>query len=807
MLNIHRNCFAIETTLIVMKISSALSLALAASLAFVSCGNNDDNQFWSASGGKFQRGYKTYDYYIGTNMWYGPLLASDTYAAAPERLETELDSLKSLGITNLRVLVGADGEAGTKSKVEPTLQTGPGVYDEKVFVGLDRFLVELGKRDMSAVLYMNNSWEWSGGYGQYLGWTGDEVIIPADVSWGEYCDYASRFITNEKAKGLFKEHVKNVVTRVNTVTGKPYTEDPAIFSWQICNEPRCFVKTPEVKEAFATWLCETAAYIKSLDPNHMVSTGNEGMFGCELDMDLYRKIHSDPNIDYLTIHIWPYNWQWVKADSLTETLPVALKKTDNYIDQHIRLAEELGKPLVIEEFGFPRDSFAFKKGTPVTARDTYYTHIFSRLEQSARHGGVFAGVNFWTWGGIANQNPEHIYWQKGDDYCGDPAQEQQGLNSVYLSDESTIGLILDFNTRLAKIKPDESGRKSAKALISKLSKLSKEGKVLYGHQDDVFYGHNWKLDAIPENGFIRSDIRETSGQYPAILGMDLGGIEMGDGKNLDGIPFDMMKAAAEQHYAKGGILTFSWHARNPLTGGDAWDISSDRTVDYVINGEGQELFKEWLTRLADFLESIKGLDGKPAVVIFRPWHEHTGSWFWWGQDLCTSKQYKALWERTYDYLTYHRNLTNIVWGYSPSGVTTEEEYMERYPGDRLVDILGADIYEYPGKNEPIEAGNERYQAQLRRTFDVMKKIATGHDKLMALTETGLESLKYSHWWTETLLPIMKEYPIAYVLTWRNAWDKPEHFYAPYPDFADAEDFVRFAEDETILLLDGLNNQK
>ena len=359
-----------------------------------------------------------------------------------DRLRAELDSLKALGMTNLRVLVGADGHPGVKSKVEPTLQTEPGVYDENVFVGLDRFLAELGRRDMSAVLYLNNSWEWSGGYGQYLEWAGEGTPpSTVDTPWSEYQAHNSRFITNDSAKTMFARHIEKVVSRVNTVTGKPYRDDPAIFSWQIGNEPRCFSSSDSVKSEFAGWLRESAALIKSLDPNHMVSSGNEGYFGCEMDMDLFRKIHSCPDIDYLTIHIWPYNWSWVSADSLAEKLPAAIRNTDEYIDSHIAVAEELGKPLVVEEFGFPRDGFRFAKGTPVTSRDAYYSHIFSRLEKSFREGGALEGLNFWTWGGMAGQSPDSIYWRPGDDYCGDPVQEQQGLNSVYLTDVTTTALI------------------------------------------------------------------------------------------------------------------------------------------------------------------------------------------------------------------------------------------------------------------------------------------------------------------------------------------------------------------------------
>ena len=423
-----------------------LILSLLAVPAFMSCcADAGDSGFFRARDGMFipAEGYSGENvfYYIGTNLWYGAVLGSDTESGDRERLAEELDSLKSLGVTNIRVLAGGDGPAGIPSQIEPSLQTAAGVYDEKVFQGLDWLLSELGKRKMTAVVYLNNAWEWSGGYARYLEWAGaGDAVLPSVAGWPAYMEYASQFVTNDRAKELFAAHVRTVISRINTVTGIPYKDDPSIFSWQIANEPRCFSADEDVKTAFADWLWETAALIKSIDPNHMVSTGSEGTWGCENDTDLYEKIHSCPDIDYLTAHIWPYNWSWAKQETLAEDLAEAIRKTDEYIDAHIASAEKLGKPLVIEEFGFPRDGFRFLKGTPTAARDTYYAHIFDRVKSSKEKCGVLAGANFWGWGGMAEQSGDE-YWKPGDDYCGDPAQEQQGLNSVYAADSSTVGMI------------------------------------------------------------------------------------------------------------------------------------------------------------------------------------------------------------------------------------------------------------------------------------------------------------------------------------------------------------------------------
>ncbi len=395
--------------------------------------------------GQFVRDGKPY-YFVGANFWYGAILGSEGEGGNRERLHKELDFLKSIGINNLRVLVGADGENGIKTRVEPSLQVAPGVYNDTILAGLDYFMNELRERDMTAVLYLNNSWEWSGGYSVYLQWSGHgEAVVPAVDGWPAYMEYVKQFPQSDSAKALFANHVNYIVSRTNRYNQIKYVDDPTIMSWQIGNEPRAF--SDENKEPFARWMADVAAQIKSLDPNHMVSSGSEGSWGCEMDMSLFEKIHADPNINYLNIHIWPYNWSWVKADSLTELLPRAKENTKKYIDDHMVIARKYSKPIVLEEFGFPRDGFSFSKEAPTTARDEYYRYVFDLIRQDRESGGLFAGCNFWAWGGFAGQNPGHVFWEKGDDYTGDPAQEQQGLNSVFATD-STIEIIKAENRKL-----------------------------------------------------------------------------------------------------------------------------------------------------------------------------------------------------------------------------------------------------------------------------------------------------------------------------------------------------------------------
>ena len=382
-------------------------------------------------------------YFMGANMWFAAILASEGEGGDTLRLFKELDFLKELGVNNIRVLVGAEGERGVHSKIEPILQPAPGVYNDTLLRGLDRLMVELEKRGMMAVLYLGNSWEWSGGYSQYLMWSGAEIApIPAISGWHPFRDYVSRFVMCSTCKKMFSDHVKFIVSRENSITGKPYSQDPAIFSWQVANEPRAF--SDEGKELFYEWVTGVAELIKSLDKNHMVSTGSEGLFGCEVDMNLFERIHSSKHIDYLNMHIWPYNWGWVTKDSLSEKLDNSIYETDKYIKSHVEVAEKIGKPIVLEEFGYPRDGFSFSRTSSVVSRDIYFSFVVENIKKSSSEGGALAGANFWGWGGFADTLPGRFDWRRGDPFTGDPAQEPQGLYSVFSSDTTTLEVIRRF---------------------------------------------------------------------------------------------------------------------------------------------------------------------------------------------------------------------------------------------------------------------------------------------------------------------------------------------------------------------------
>ena len=420
--------------------------ALTAALALTACEQKQEAMdcFVRVENGHFVRNGQPY-YYVGTNFWYGAILASEGQGGDRDRLLRELDEMKRMGIDNLRILVGSDGEQGITTKVEPTLQRRPGEYNDTILAGLDYLLMEMGKRDMVAVLYLNNSWEWSGGYGFYLEHAGaGKAPRPNEDGYPAYMQFVSQYASNEKAHQLFYDYVRFILGRTNRYTGIPYTDDPAIMSWQIGNEPRAFSR--EALPAFEKWLAEASALIRSIDTHHLISIGSEGSWGCENDYDCYARICADKNIDYCNIHLWPYNWGWVKPDSLVENLGRACENTKDYIDRHLAICDSLGKPLVMEEFGYPRDGFKFTPDVTTTGRDGYYRYVFSLVADNAGQGGKFAGCNFWGWGGFAQ--PRHEQWQVGDDYTGDPAQEAQGLNSVFASDSTTLAVVREQVERM-----------------------------------------------------------------------------------------------------------------------------------------------------------------------------------------------------------------------------------------------------------------------------------------------------------------------------------------------------------------------
>jgi len=431
------------------NVLKSAAVSLAGILILTACGPApkpaDGSEFVSVQNKRLNVEGKAYAF-VGANFWYGGYLGAEGDIGDPSRLRRELDHLKSLGVTNLRVL-GASEQSILKASLSPGIQNSDGAYRSDLLRGLDVLLDEMAKRDMKAVIYLNNFWEWSGGMATYLHWETGELIDPSDPNhpWPAYAKFTSEFYGNEGANDRFKTYIKTLVTRVNTISGVAYKDDPTIMAWQLANEPRPGFQDAQGQATlpvFYEWVDQTAGYIKTLDSNHLVSTGNEGRVGCIELPECYIQAHDSKNIDYLTFHMWPKNWGWIDAGDMAGTYTLTVEKAQAYIDEHIAYAQTLNKPLILEEFGMERDDGNIEPNSDTGYRDQFYRYIFSQIESNIAEGGPFIGSNFWSWGGEGRSASETGDWVTGSNsYTGDPPQEPQGLNSIFDTDESTLQVI------------------------------------------------------------------------------------------------------------------------------------------------------------------------------------------------------------------------------------------------------------------------------------------------------------------------------------------------------------------------------
>src|SRR5690349_19744867 len=320
--------------------------------------------FVTVKGKHFQLDGKPY-YYAGANLWYGMYLGSPGKTGNRARLLKELDQLAAQGITNLRVL--AISESSTlKRAVTPAVILGPNHIDETLWQGLDFLLAEMAKRDMKAVLYLNNFWQWSGGMSQYVAWFGGKPVsvIDPDLTgdWNAFMDNSAAFYRSRRAQEAFRSAIARLLARKNTVNGRIYRDDPTIMSWQLANEPRpgSDAHAKPHFDAFVKWVDETAGYIKKLAPKQLVSTGNEGWMGTAGNRALFVKAHATRNVDYLTYHMWAPNWGWYNPKDAVGTYDGAWTKMQEYLNWHIDEANKMGKPIVLEEFGINRDNGSYE---------------------------------------------------------------------------------------------------------------------------------------------------------------------------------------------------------------------------------------------------------------------------------------------------------------------------------------------------------------------------------------------------------------------------------------------------------------
>lgn len=344
----------------------------------------------------------------------------------------------------------------------------------------------------------------------------------------------------------------------------------------------------------------------------------------------------------------------------------------------------------------------------------------------------------------------------------------------------------DENTyKLNSVLVDEIATGKTINLYNKLKEFSSKG-FLYGHQDDLAYGIDW----WNEEG--RSDVKDVCGSYPAVFGWEIG--DLGKERSLDSVKFTNIQKWIQKVDEIGGINTISWHMINPVTKSNSWDVT-EAVYTILPGGSNHEFFKEHLQKFKEFNNLLIDKEGNAIPIVFRPFHEHNGSWFWWGKEHCTKKEYVQLWKFTVEYLKDSLNIHNLLYVYSPDGQF--DDYTERYPGNEYVDILGFDYYFRDDVNKSIDIFTKK--------LIELTQIAQKNDKIAIVSETGYEAIKDPAWHTKAILEPIKnnkdKINIAYLLTWRNA--NKGHHYAPFIGHPSADDFRDFYKDPLSLFLEDI----
>jgi len=317
------------------------------------------------------------------------------------------------------------------------------------------------------------------------------------------------------------------------------------------------------------------------------------------------------------------------------------------------------------------------------------------------------------------------------------------------------------------------------------------GCFLLGHQDALAYGvlrKTWQP--------FTTDMAAVSGQHPALFGWDLGGLGR-SGRNLDGVPFGQMIHWMQAVHRRGGINTVSWHMDNLVSGGSSWDVHPQRSIKRLLpGGEAHQRLRQRLDAFTDFLRELRTGSGfrTPVPLIFRPFHEVTGHWFWWGSPHNSREDYVELWRFCWHYLHELRGVNHLLWAYSPDVFRNRAHYLKYYPGDAYVDILGLDDY--------YDLGAFGRISSLTRRLRILVELAEERGKIAALTETGREAVPRRQWYTRYLLAAIQADPVAarikYVHLWRN--HSPQHHYGPYPGHAANDDFRAFIGNPAVLSL-------
>lgn len=357
-------------------------------------------------------------------------------------------------------------------------------------------------------------------------------------------------------------------------------------------------------------------------------------------------------------------------------------------------------------------------------------------------------------------------------------------------DEGYLSDSVEITSDLSLV--DGSATEQTQALYANLWKIQFEG-TLFGHHDDLLYGRNW----LKEPG--NSDIRNVVGDYPGVYSLDFAEI-MDPQSALDDLQLnDARRSTIIEAYDRGQVIIANSHVNNPLTGGDAWDNSNSNTVSEILKTgtTTNKTFKSWLDNLASFANSLKGSDGKLIPIIFRPFHEHTQGWSWWGTNTTSEQDFIDLWRFTVGYLRDEKQVHNFIYAISPQidQLGSRDNILFRWPGDDYVDFIGMDSYH--------GTSTSSYSSNLRN----LSRVSIEKGKPCGVTETGIEGIlngngeNYDSYWTNEIGEPLAGKNISMVVLWRNEYDpnnQGNHFYAPFEGHSSTANFQEFYKNPLIL---------
>lgn len=347
---------------------------------------------------------------------------------------------------------------------------------------------------------------------------------------------------------------------------------------------------------------------------------------------------------------------------------------------------------------------------------------------------------------------------------------------------------------------DKNASTETVALFYNLRNLGKT-KIIIGQQDafNSFYQNSGS-----------SDIKKTTGNDPSILGSDFMFITDKDNPNNNWYVQQENKIIQDTKdaYAKGMINTFCWHLREPYNEKSFYsaDMTSEQRTDafksLLPGGKFNDWYKKKLDKVASVVSNLKDTNGKQIPIIFRPFHEFDGNWFWWGANYCTAEEYISVYRFTVNYLRDTKNVHNILFAFSPdNSYTTPSSYLSRYPGDDYVDVLGMDNYgDFDNKGT---SGASLANSKLKLISD----LAISKNKIAALTETGYKVTSttpaINNWFSTYLYDAItnNNLQIAYVMFWSNT---SSGYYVPTPGNSNVADFQNFTLKSKIILQNNIS---